>query len=96
MDPKKLYYYIISGLAFFILMWGAIDLASAGIGLLGLRGSQPAPVISQESGDQSFDAYYQRKILSDRLWDSAARVIVSGLVFAYFRKNASKLDDNVS
>lgn len=89
MDPKKLYYYTICGIAFFILMWGVIDLVSSGAGLLGWHGGASGP-------DQAFDAFYQQKMLLDRLWDSLARVIVSGLVFAYFRSAASKLDKNVS
>jgi hypothetical protein len=96
MDPKKLYYYTICGIAFFILLWGAIDLVSSGAGLLGWHGGAAGLDPAQVKNDQAFDAFYQQKMLLDRLWDSLARVIVAGLVFAYFRFTANKLDKNVS
>lgn len=95
LDPKRFYYYTICGIAFFMLMWGAVDLASTSISFIGLH--NPVTVaVPEDKTDQAFDLFYQKKMLTDRLWDSLARVLVSGLVFAYFRRTASKLDKNVS
>lgn len=99
LDLKKLYYYVICVMAFFVLMWGTVDLASTSIGLLNIQGiSVPfssAPeegAISTEKGEQFFDAYYQRKMLQDRLWDSLARIVISSMIFAYFRYSVNKLE----
>jgi hypothetical protein len=95
LDPKRIYYYAVCGIAFFMLMWGAVDLASTSIGFIGLR-NPVAVAVPEDKADQAFDLFYQKKMLTDRLWDSLARVVVSGLVFIYFRTTASKLDKNVS
>lgn len=98
-EIKKVYYYVICAMAFFVLMWGTVDLASSSLGLFSLQGSLPslsappgeAPM-SSEKGEQFFDAYYQKKMLQDRLWDSLARIVISGAIFAYFRYTAHKLE----
>ena len=99
LDLKKVYYYAICVIAFFVLMWGTIDLASSSAGLLNMRGiwptlsatSEEAPLTS-EKGEQFFDIYYQRKMLFDRLLDSLSRVIISGVIFAYCRYRVNKLE----
>lgn len=101
LDHKKLYYYVICIMAFFVLMWGVIDLAGSSIGLLNLRPSanissqqmeSDEPIAPTEKGDQFFDVYYQKKMLGDRLWDSLARVVVSGAIFIFCRKKIDSLE----
>lgn len=84
MDLKKAYYYIICLVSLFVLMWGIADLASASVGLAMAR--IPAPVTLEKESEPSLDIYYQKKMLYDRLADSLARIVISGLVFAYSRK----------
>ncbi len=104
LDHKKIYYYVICVMAFFVLMWGTIDLTSSSLGLLSLRGnatslSSPQPGGDEaplpEKGDQFFDSFYQKKMLIDRFWDSLARVIISGVIFAYSRKKVAALEEKV-
>jgi hypothetical protein len=99
LDLKRVYYYVICVMAFFVLMWGMVDFASSSIGLLNIRGSATsfsAPsdeaIASPEKGEQFFDAYYQRKMLYDRFWDSLVRILVPGLIFAYCRYTINKLE----
>jgi hypothetical protein len=97
LDMKKAYYYVICAMAFFILMWGAVDLASTSAGLYlvkdsALSLSAEGAASTAEKGEQFFDIYYQKKMLYDRLWDSLARIIISGMIFVYFRFNANKLE----
>ena len=99
LDLKKLYYYVICVMAFFVLMWGTVDLASSSVGLINIRGATsaftapteevPSPA---EKGDQFFDAYYQRRMLYDRLWDSHSRIVIAGMIFAYCRYTVNKLE----
>lgn len=99
LDYKKIYYYVICVMAFFVLMWGAIDLTSSSLGLINMRSVPAEPSsgaeegVQPEKGEQFFDAYYQKKMLLDRLWDSLARVLVSGGIFAYSRKKAKELEE---
>jgi hypothetical protein len=101
LDHKKLYYYVICVMAFFVLMWGAIDLSGSAIGLLSLRsnaaslgqqGDGDMPIAPIEKGDQFFDSFYQKKMLTDRLWDSMARVLIAGSIFVYCRKKIDVLE----
>ena len=99
LDHKKIYYYVICVMAFFVLMWGTVDLVSSSIGLISIRGvssSLSAPTeeipLPVEKGEQFFDSYYQKKMLLDRLWDSFARILVSGIIFAYCRYTINKLE----
>ncbi|MBU0672052.1 MAG: hypothetical protein KJ732_03380, partial [Candidatus Margulisbacteria bacterium] len=99
LDLKKLYYYVICVMAFFVLMWGVVDLTSSSIGIFNLRSATPSlslPAEEQqivpEKGDQFFDTYYQSKMLNDRFWDSLARILISGLIFAYCRFTVNKLE----
>jgi hypothetical protein len=99
LDMKKAYYYVICVMAFFILMWGTVDLISTSVGIYIIKDATPslsspadeAPP-SAEKSEQFFDAYYQKKMLFDRFWDSLARILVSGLIFIYFRFSAHKLE----
>ncbi len=93
MDLKKAYYYIICLVALFVLLWGAVDLIGAGAGLVTARDNAPAGQMQlpqDSAADQSMDVYYQRRMLGDRLIDSLARIVVSGLVFAYCRVKVEK------
>lgn len=98
LDIKKIYYYVICVMAFFVLMWGVVDLTSTSIGIYSIQGislSPSSPAESQppaEKGEQFFDAYYQKKMLYDRFWDSMARVLISGIIFLYFRFSANRLE----
>jgi hypothetical protein len=98
-DLKSLYYYTLCLISFFVLMWGAVDAASASAGLLNIRGTDAGysvsgtePPAMPEKGDQFFDAYYQSKMLTDRLWDSLARIIIAGSIFAYSRYTVNRLE----
>ncbi len=103
LDVKKIYYYALCGMAFFALMWGAIDFASSSLGLALAGPSEPSnsqPALPEEinpqaekNGEQTLDVYYQKKMLGDRLWDSFARVVVSGAIFAYCRVQAKKTEE---
>lgn len=99
LDLKKVYYYVICVMAFFVLMWGVVDLGSSSVGLMNLRGNTPsftlpaeAPAMGPDKGEQFFDAYYQNKMLQDRFWDSLVRMIVAGLIFAYSRYTVNRLE----
>jgi hypothetical protein len=102
-SPKKVYYYVICAIAFFVLMWGVIDFTSASLSLL-ISNPAPSPAVSStEEGlsgeafvpppkEQSVEEYYQRRMLMDRFGDSLARMIISGLIFAYARWTVVKLE----
>ena len=99
LDLKRVYYYVICVMAFFVLMWGVVDLTSSSIGLYNLRGTEITVSeiegdipMAPEKGEQFFDTYYQKKMLSDRFWDSLARIVVGGLIFAYCRFTVNKLE----
>lgn len=97
MDLKKAYYYIICLVSLFVLLWGAVDLTSATVGLamnsgstVSLERSASAPM--DPGGEPMMDMFYQKKMLYDRLWDSLARVVVAGLIFGYSRVKVSQLE----
>ena len=81
LDYKKIYYYIIALITFFVLLWGTIDLLSASAGMIADKNPAPGP-----------EEYYQLKITQDRIFDSLARMLVSGVVFAYARFKIYKLE----
>ncbi|MBU1026328.1 MAG: hypothetical protein KKA31_01195 [Candidatus Margulisbacteria bacterium] len=100
LDLKRIYYYVICTIAFFVLMWGTIDLASSSVGLFNIRKADASLSVSSvdsplmpEKGEQFFDVYYQKKMLYDRFWDSLARILISGLVFAYCRYTVGKMEE---
>ena len=101
LDHRKVYYYVICVMAFFVLMWGAIDLVSSSLGLINLKISsasytvpeEGAEIVSLEKGDQMFDSFYQQRMLQDRFWDSFARLLVAGVIFGYCRTKVKKLED---
>ncbi|MFA5113265.1 MAG: hypothetical protein WC529_03090 [Candidatus Margulisiibacteriota bacterium] len=89
MDLKKAYYFIICLAALFFLFWGAVDLTGSAIGLVVNRGAAPAAdQLAGQPSEQYLEAYYQKKMLVDRLWDGVARVAFAGAVFLYCRKRA--------
>ena len=98
LDLKRVYYYVICVMAFFVLMWGVVDLSSSSLGIYNLQNtpaiSMPAgdASFSPEKGEQFFDTYYQQKMLYDRFWDSLARLVVAGLIFAYCRIKVERLE----
>ena len=97
MDLKKAYYYIVCLASLFVLMWGVVDLTSAVIGLASARLpsaalEQLSPPYSEKESESSLDTYYQKKMLYDRLADSLARIVISGLVFAYSRTRVNRLE----
>lgn len=89
MDIKKAYYYIICLVSLFVLLWGLVDLSSAGVGIMTAKG----PSLSAEPAtEQAMDVYYQRKMLYDRLSDSLARFVIAGAVFLYSRRKINQLE----
>jgi len=100
MDHKKVYYYVICVMAFFVLMWGAVDLASSSISWLNLRSAKQAVMsMPQEEGmppeatDQLLDGYYQKNMVVDRFWDSLVRVLIAGGIFTYCRMTVERLEN---
>jgi len=100
LEPKLLYYYVICVIAFFVLLWGAIDLAGSSIGIVSLRPAASFSVPQSEElsppadkGDQYVEAYYQKRMFLDRFWDSLVRVIISGVVFGYSRYKIKRLEE---
>lgn len=89
LDFKKIYYYTICLIAFFVIMWGAIDTLSASISLINIMLTQGALPVS---GDIPFDQYYQNKMSWDRLFDSLSRLLIAGLFFAYAKWRLNKLE----
>lgn len=100
LDIKRIYYYVICSMAFFVLLWGTVDFVSSSFGLIRMpssptisaEGTTENSPMSVDKGDQYFDSYYQNKMLADRLWDSLARIIVGGAIFVYCRKTVDKLE----
>ena len=88
MDLKRIYYYIISLAALFVLFWGLVDFSSASAGLLTARIPPAFSAAPDKDSEPALDIYYQKKMLGDKLVDSLARIIVSGLVFVYCRRRA--------
>lgn len=94
MDLKKAYYYIICLAAALVFAWGAVDFTSAAVGLAANRGPQVSleqspPLAADKDGEPGLEMYYQKKILYDRLVDSLARLLISGLIFTYSRKRTA-------
>ena len=99
-DYKKASYYLVALVSFFFLCWSTADIVSAGINLAFLRPHPPITgrTLPQETpsdgsldSDGSYDYIYKQKIL-DRMGDSAARLLVSGIVFAMSRKRIRTLE----
>ena len=76
-------------------MWGMIDVVSSTVSYVVFKppeitmGSPTAPKDSLSSETKGaiepfIDEYYQRRMIFDRLGDSIARILVSGIIFAYF------------
>lgn len=96
MSMRKVYSYVVCLVALLILLWGVVDVISASIGMVVLKPSTNAyePLPPEGSmipggGDikgiePSIEDYYQRRMVMDRFGDSFARILVSGIVFAYF------------
>lgn len=97
MDLKKAYYYIICLAALLVLSWGIVDFSGASIGLIvnrnpSVASEQSPPPSSDKESDAYLDSYYQKKMYYDRLWDSLARIVVAGVVFAYCRVKVNRLE----
>jgi len=90
-DFKKVYYYIIALVTFFVLLWGTIDLVS---GLAGLATGKYAkiPAEMEKSTDPGLEEYYQQRIAQDRTVDSLARILVSGSIFLYAKFKLKELE----
>ncbi|MFH1709607.1 MAG: hypothetical protein ABH860_00875 [bacterium] len=90
---KKVYYYVICAVTLFVLMWGAVDIISSALSLsvfkppsVGLEASAGAPSGAEGKAgitEPFFDEYYQSRMAFDRMGDSAARIIVAGIIFSY-------------
>lgn len=85
-DLKKLYYYVIALITFFVMLWGVIDLASA-MGSSFTGKYLPAPRETR-SAEPNLEDYYQRKVTQDRIFDSLARMVIAGGIFFYARRKA--------
>lgn len=100
---KKTYYYVICAVMLFILLWGAIDVASSVISYIVFRppsveiesptsakGSMPQE--GRGSIEPFIDEYYQSRMIFDRLGDSLARLIVASLAFGYFSYKLKEME----
>jgi hypothetical protein len=100
LEFKKVYYYAICLIAFFVLMWGVIDMVSSSLGIVNISSplstlppsAEESALPNEKGGEQFLDVFYQKKMLYDRFGDSLARIIVSGIIFAYSRYKVSKLE----
>jgi hypothetical protein len=88
-DFKKAYYYIICLITFFVLMWGLVDFASTSVNLVSGRMFTAPQGMDKEP---NLDEYYQRRVTEDRMYDSLARILVSGLIFAYAKFRVNQLE----
>ncbi|KAF0134921.1 MAG: hypothetical protein FD145_302 [Candidatus Saganbacteria bacterium] len=88
MEYKKIYYYIISLITFFILLWGAIDFVSASINLT----TGKFMALQEKSSEPAMDEYYQQRVAQDRMFDSLARMLISGSIFLYSKYRLSKIE----
>jgi hypothetical protein len=82
-------------IALVILLWGVVDIVSASASLITAK-AQPSGIemMSPEGGninagdikgiEPSIEDYYQKRMVLDRVGDSLARIVVSGLVFWAF------------
>lgn len=96
MELKKAYYYIICLAAAFILAWGIVDLSSSIAGLFTNRVPSvstlsTSPSSPDKESEPYMETYYQKKMLYDRLWDSLARIVVAGVIFAYSRSKVDRV-----
>lgn len=91
LDYKKIYYYTICLITFFVLLWGTIDLSSAVASLTILK---PTIIkeIPEEKISEGLEDAYQQKMLFDRLGDSLARIVIAGIIFAYSRKKIADIE----
>jgi hypothetical protein len=92
---RKLYCYVVCLIALLILLWGMVDVISASISLTILKPQAPSyePMTAEGAPfpggeikgiEPSIEEFYQRRMIMDRVGDSFARILVSGLVFIYF------------
>lgn len=85
-DLKKVYYYVIALITFFVMLWGVIDLASAlGSSFTGKYLPVPQEMRAEEP---NLEEYYQKRVTQDRIFDSLARAIIAGGIFIYARRKA--------
>lgn len=85
LNINKIYYYIICLFASFILLWGVVDLISS----VSTYVSTKTISNYEKNSDENIENFYQKKVAQDRLFDSFARIVVSGAVFVYCRKKAN-------
>jgi hypothetical protein len=91
MEIKKIYQYIICLISLLIIMWGAVDSASAVLALLLPKSSYDVSMknnVSTSPGAKNqeavIDEFYQKRIMYDRLSDGLARIIMPACFFIYF------------
>jgi len=101
---RKTYCYVVCLISLVILLWGIVDIISASIGLTILKPASPASyeMIPNEGAPfpegelkpmgPSIEEYYQRRMILDRVGDSFARILVSGVVFLYFSVKIKSLE----
>lgn len=99
---KKVYYYVICAITLFILMWGLVDMTSAVMSVTVFKpsaasmdlpsGPQGGPDAKAGGSEPMFDEYYQGRMAMDRIEDSLARVIVSGIIFLYASFRVKELE----
>jgi len=90
-DLKKIYYYVIALVTFFVLLWGAIDFVSASASLVSGKYVKMPPSV-EKNPEPGVEEYYQLRVTQDRLFDSLARVLVSGVIFAYAKFKIAGLE----
>jgi hypothetical protein len=91
LDLKKIYYYVIALITFFVLLWGVIDFVSVASSLTDSRYLPTGPAIDKNAEPGPED-YYQKRVAQDRLFDSLTRIIVSGGIFLYAKIQANKME----
>jgi hypothetical protein len=101
---KKVYYYVICATTLFILLWGAIDVASAALSLTAFKGPTTGMDMSaggpqsgmagdaRAAAEPMMDEYYQSRMAMDRMGDSLARLLVAGSVFLYASMKVRELE----
>ena len=103
LGARKIYCYVLCLIALLILLWGIVDVISASISLITLKPQaisyEPMPPEGTtfpggeiKGVEPSIEEYYQKRMVLDRIGDSFARILVSGLVFGYFSIKIKNLE----
>jgi hypothetical protein len=91
MEINKAYQYAACLACLMLMLWGAIDITSGLFSAFtpGPKYEMPAfsdqePAQQARRQEPSIDEYYQKKIVIDRMSEGASKILIPGIVFAYF------------